>query len=141
MNEIWVRNVYTTEMFLIRDLTKQKPLCKDSAVYFLRILPFFAYVCSILSEIPGQINQFMIRNNYILNTTAWNLPLIFVKIICSVNNLWQNSLYWFNTLVLGIRLCVAWFSSRVYLPLWRRFASKSRRENINYQSRYDPSVF
>ena len=52
-------------------------------------------------------------------------------IICSREYLWQNKLYWLTKLVLGMQFCIAWFSLRIYLPLWKRLILKSPSKNIS----------
>ena len=53
-------------------------------------------------------------------------------IICSREYLWQNNLYWLTKLVLGMWFCIAWFSLRIYLPLWQRFILKSPGVKISF---------
>ena len=100
---------------------------------FLRILFLFAYVRSISSCGVSKSN-----NTYIYNTTLWDFSVeelhvvrVACLIICSREYLWQNNLYWLTKLVLGIQFCIAWYSLRIYLPLWRRFILKSPSKNIS----------
>ena len=72
-----------------------------------------------------------ICKNMTISVEELHVVRVACLIICSREYLWQNNLYWLSKLVLGMRFCIACFSLRIYLPLWKRCILKSPSKNIS----------